>query len=361
MNELPQQTAAGSWERAILHLDMDAFYVNVHILDHPEDAGIPLVVGGQPDQRGVVASAGYEARALGIRSAMPTSQARRLCPQLKIVPANWERIRACSRQVMTILHEYGPVEQMSVDEAYIDLSNRMQPEMIASQIRDRVKAETGLPCSVGLATSKLVAKVASDFDKPEGFTVVQSGTEAAFLAPLATRAIHGIGPRAAEKLAAMGIETCAQLAAADFAALKQRFGNQAESLRQRAQGIDNREVHSEREQAKSISQEWTFNTDVNDPEVLINQLKKMCDSVTKSMQKRKLVAHTVYVKFRWADFTTFTRQKSLEVGIDQAEDIFRIAHTIWQENWPSGQRMRLLGVGVSNLEEPTLRQLGFDF
>ena len=235
------------------------------------------------------------------------------------------------------------------------------PEEVARHIRSRVKEETNLPCSVGLATSKLVAKVASDFDKPEGFTVVPPGTEAAFLAPMPTRAIHGIGPRTAEKLTAMGIETCVQLAAADLVALRQRFGNQAESLQRRAQGIDNRAVHAEREQAKSISQEWTFNTDVSDPEVLRGQLEKMCDRVAASLQKRSLMAHTVYVKFRWADFTTFTRQKSLEVGIDQVEDIFRVAHTIWQENWPTGRRMRLLGVGVSNLEAPTVRQLGFDF
>ena len=361
MDELPSQENVVSWERTILHLDMDAFYVNVHILDHPEDAGIPLVVGGQPDKRGVVASASYEARQSGIRSAMPTSKAKRLCPQLHIVPANWERIRSSSKQVMAILQEYGPVEQMSVDEAYIDLTDQDAPEIVANQIRRRVKSETKLPCSVGLASSKLVAKVASDYEKPEGFTIVPPGTEAAFLAPMPTRAIHGIGPRTAEKLANMGIVTCAQLATADLVSLKQRFGNQAESLQQRAQGIDNRDVHAERGQAKSISQEWTFNTDVNDPKMLTGQLKKMCNSVAKSLQKRKLVAHTVYVKFRWADFTTFTRQKSLEVGIDQAEEIYRIAHTTWQENWPPGQRMRLLGVGVSNLEEPTLRQLGFEF
>ncbi|MCP5095612.1 MAG: DNA polymerase IV [Chloroflexi bacterium] len=349
------------WQTAVLHLDMDAFFVNVHILDHPEDAGVPLVVGGQPDKRGVVASASYEARQFGVRSAMPTGTAVRLCPSLKIVSSNWEQIRASSKQVMAILREYGSVEQMSVDEAYIDLTDQDQPEQIAEQICVRVKAETSLPCSVGLATSKLVAKVASDFDKPEGFTVVNPGTEAAFLAPMPTRAIHGIGPRTAEKLAAMGVNTCVQLAVADMVELKKRFGNQAESLQRRAQGIDNRTVHSERGQAKSISQEWTFNTDVNDTAVLLHQLEKMCDRVAKSLQKNNLVAHTVNVKFRWADFTTFTRQKSLDVGIDQANDLFRVAKTIWEENWPPGQRMRLLGVGVSNLETPTMRQLGFDF
>ena len=349
------------WTRAVLHLDMDAFYVNVHILDYPDDAGVPLAVGGQPDKRGVVASASYEARALGIRSAMPMITAVKLCPTLKIVSANWPRIKECSKQVMVVLREFGTVEQMSVDEAYIDLSDQPDPETVAEQIRSRVKSETGLPCSVGLATSKLVAKVASDFDKPEGFTVVPPATEATFLAPMSTRAIHGIGPRTAEKLAAMGVETCAQLATADFVQLKQRFGNQAENLQQRAQGIDTREVQSDRGPAKSISQEWTFNSDVNDPKFLNEKLQKMCETVANALQKRKLVAHTINVKFRWADFTTFSRQKSLEVGVDQAEDIYRIAHAIWQENWPSGQRMRLLGIGVSNLDKPQMRQMGFEF
>ncbi len=354
-------TMNDKWARAVLHLDMDAFYVNVHILDHPDDAGVPLAVGGQPNKRGVVASASYEARGLGIRSAMPMITAVKLCPKLKIVSANWPRIQECSQQVMAVLRQFGIVEQMSVDEAYIDLSDQPDPKAVADQIRSRVKSETGLPCSVGLATSKLVAKVASDFDKPEGFTVVLPTTEAAFLAPMSTRALHGIGPRTAEKLAAMGVETCAQLAAADFVQLKQRFGNQAESLQRRAQGIDNREVQSERGPAKSISQEWTFNTDVNDPQFLSEKLRKMCETVAKSLQKRKLVAHTVNVKFRWSDFTTFTRQKSLEVGIDEADDIYRIAHAIWQENWPPKRRMRLLGVGVSNLDEPKMRQMGFEF
>ncbi|MEM7119574.1 MAG: DNA polymerase IV, partial [Chloroflexota bacterium] len=159
------------WPRAILHLDMDAFFVNVHILDNPEHANIPLAVGGKPESRGVVASASYEARKLGIRSAMPMKTAVRLCQNLTIVSANWSRISECSKSVMEILQTYGPVEKMSVDEAYVDLSEFEMAETIADEIRKTVKEKTGLPCSVGLATSKLVAKVASDFDKPEGFTV----------------------------------------------------------------------------------------------------------------------------------------------------------------------------------------------
>lgn len=350
-----------TWPRAILHLDMDAFYVNVHVLDYPEDADLPLAVGGRPSQRGVVASASYAARKFGVRSAMPMSTAVRLCPALKIVSADWPRIRECSAQVMDVLRAYGPLEQMSVDEAYLDLSETADPAAAAAKIRSAVKAQTGLPCSVGLATSKLVAKVASDFDKPEGFTVVPPGTEAAFLGPLPTRALHGVGPRTAEKLAALHIHTCAELAAAKLPALQRRFGSQAEWLQRRACGIDRRPVNAERGQPKSISQEWTFSQDVNETAVLLQQLQKMCDSVARSLQKRELVAHTVFVKFRWADFTTFTRQKSLEVGIDQVADIYRVAHMIWEAHWPPGQRMRLLGVGVSSLEQPTLRQLGFDF
>lgn len=349
------------WSRAILHLDMDAFYVNVHILDHPEDAGRPLAIGGQPDQRGVVASASYEARKMGVRSAMPMSTAVRLCPDLKIAPANWERIRECSKQVMAILDDYGDVEQVSVDEAYVDLSEWDDPQEKAAEIRTAVKTNSHLPCSVGLASSKLVAKVASDHDKPEGFTVVPPGDEAAFLAPLPTRVIWGIGPRTAEKLANLNIHTCEQLALADLGLLQGAFGNQAASLKQRARGVDGRSVKPDRGLAKSISQEWTFSQDVAEPERLRDQLYKMASRVAQSLQKRQLVAHTVTVKFRWADFTTFTRQRSLEVGIDDADTIYAIAEAIWEEHWPPGQKMHLLGVGVSKIEAPQVRQLGFNF
>ncbi|GJM43140.1 MAG: DNA polymerase IV [Ardenticatenaceae bacterium] len=349
------------WSRAILHLDMDAFYVNVHILDHPEDGERPLAIGGQPDQRGVVASASYEARQVGVHSAMPMSTAVRLCPTLKIASANWERIHDCSKQVMAILDKYGPVEQMSVDEAYVDLSDWDHPEEKAAEIKTAVKTQTHLPCSMGLASSKLVAKVASDHDKPEGFTVVPPGTEATFLAPLPTRAIWGIGPRTAEKLANLNILTCEQLALADLGLLQGALGSGAASLKQRARGVDGRSVQPDRGLAKSISQEWTFNEDVNNQDTLRSQLQKMASRVAKSLQKHQLVAHTITVKFRWADFTTFTRQRSLEVGIDDAETIFAIAESIWAEHWPPGQKMRLLGVGVSKIEAPQVRQLGFNF
>lgn len=349
------------WPRAILHLDMDAFYVNVHVLDYPADADIPLVIGGQPTARGVVASASYAARRFGIRSAMPTSTAVRLCPHLKIVPANWPRIRECSRQVMDILAAYGPVEQVSVDEAYIDLSGWPDPLPLADEIRTAVKDNTRLPASVGLATSKLVAKVASDHEKPEGCTLVLPGSEADFLAPLPARALWGIGPRTAERLAGLGITTCAQLAAAATTTLRAQFGRQADDLQRRAQGIDDRPVQAERGQPKTISQEWTFDQDVADPARLQEQLRIQADSVARSLQTHGLAAHTVRVKFRWADFTTFTRQKSVSQPLDDAAGIYRLALAIWQEHWPPGQRMRLIGVGASGLVAIEQRQLGLPF
>ncbi|MFZ0545482.1 MAG: DNA polymerase IV [Candidatus Promineifilaceae bacterium] len=349
------------WPRAILHLDMDAFFVNVHILDHPEDGGIPLIVGGRPEERGVVASASYEARRRGVHSAMPAITAVRLCPEVKFVGHNWPRIRECSHRVMEILGEYGPLEKMSVDEAYIDLSSHPDPQTLAGEIRQQVKAETRLPASVGLATSKLVAKVASDYDKPEGNTIVLPGEEAAFLAPLPVRAIWGIGPRTAERLAILSIYTCGELAAADPSEMAAEFGQQAAGMQRRAQGIDNRPVEPDRGPPKSISNEWTFNEDVNDAAVLLARLEKMILSVGRSLRENDLMAQTVYLKFRLADFTTFTRQKTVTVPFDSNEDIRLLAHAIWEENWPPGQRMRLLGIGVSKLSEPQQVQLGFNF
>ncbi len=350
-----------SWPRAILHLDMDAFFVNVHNLDNPQHANLPLVVGGKPDQRGVVASASYEARKLGIRSAMPTRRALRLCPNLLIVSADWSQIREYSQQVMTVLTGFGPLEQISVDEAFVDLSAHSDPHYIAAQIRTTVKEATLLPCSIGLATSKLVAKIASDYEKPEGFTVVPPGTEQEFLEPLSTRVIWGIGPRTAERLAEQGIETCGQLSAVDIGILQASLGRQTDEFVRRAQGIDERPVKVDRDPAKRISQERTFNRDIGDAEILDKQLRKMCGKVAHSLQRRNFIAHTVTVKYRWADFTTFTRQKSVAVGVDSEEDIYRLAAAIWKENWSKKELIRLLGVGVSNFTDNSVRQLSFDF
>lgn len=350
-----------SWPQAILHVDMDAFYVNVHLLSHPEDAGLPLAIGGRPDQRGVVASASYEARAFGVCSAMPMAKALRLCPSLKVVGADWPEIRRCSRLVMDILRPYGTLEQISVDEAYIDLAELVQPQHRALAIPTIIKSATSLPASVGLATSKLVAKVASDFDKPEGVTIVEPGTEAAFLAPLPVRVIWGIGPRTAERLAQIGIRTCGELAAVDLDRLRRQFGRESESLIRRANGIDGRHVRAERGPPKSISQEWTFSRDTRDLAELQDHMQSMSAHLAEQLTRRQLVAQTVRVKFRWADFTTFTRQRSLELPTADAERIYQMANLLWLENWTPDTAVRLIGVGVSSLAEGREQQLGFDF
>lgn len=349
--------AGVTWPRAILHVDMDAFFVNVHLLEHPEDVGLPLAIGGRPEERGVVASASYEARRFGVRSAMPAAKALRLCPQLKFAGFDRPRIWECSRQVMALLGRLGPLEKMSVDEAYVDLTAQADAESVAVGLLQWMKEETGLPASVGLATSKLVAKVASDFDKPEGCTIVHPGNEEAFLAPLPVRALWGIGPRTAERLAKLKIQTCGELARAELDALQLTFGRRAADMQERARGFDERPVNWERELPKSISQELTFTRDVNDPAFLQEKLEEMAAGVAQSLQRRGLVAHTVAVKFRWADFTTFTRQKTVSPPLDDEARLAKQATLIWREHWPPGKRMRLLGVGVSNLEEPQARQL----
>ena len=223
------------WPRAILHLDMDAFFVNVHILANPDDKGIPIAVGGgKLGKRGVIASASYEAREFGVRSAMPVHQALKLCSNLKLVPSNRSLIRSCSLKVMEILSRYGTIEKMSVDEAFVDLSLQKNPVALVQTILKRIKAETNLPSSAGLSTSKLVAKIASDFDKPEGFTIVEPGNESKFLAPLEIRKIHGIGPKTASILKGLDVRICSDLVSIDIQKLLPIFGQHSVNLKNKA-------------------------------------------------------------------------------------------------------------------------------
>ncbi len=560
----PPIVHADAWPRAVLHCDMDSFYVAVHRQDHPEDSNVPLVVGGSADGRGVVASASYEARRFGVRSAMPTARAVRLCPGLKVVGADWSRIKESSRKVMAALAAFGPIETMSVDEAYVDVTDalaaflaayphagssgdvaptadvdpttdegqapaRSTPSLstaaaspadassaaapsrtseppsatrptttstrapspttpgarsspneratsrptsrpisqptsrptsrttvrpptddpawlatavamgalpekamrvakrsrrsadvrampvtapfdsqsrfqspsaspaptssptssptlssasptstssrtttppasptldvspavraFAESVRQAVIAATGLPASVGLAPNKGVAKVASDHDKPEGTTVVPPGTEAAFLAPMPVRAIHGVGPRTAERLGSLGIETCAQLAASDPELLASVFGSHGEGLCRRALGRDDRPVHAGRGRAKSISAERTFRRDVADEAHLLGKVDELAEEIARSLAKRKLEARTVVVKFRWADFTTYTRQRTTEIPVSSAAELSEMARAIWREHWPAGKPVRLVGVGTAKLSEKDEGQL----
>lgn len=339
---------------------MDAFFVNVHLLDHQEERGLALAVGGRPETRGVVTSASYEARRFGVRSGMPMRTAVRLCPRLRVVGANWPRIRECSQAVMDLLANFGPIEPVSIDEAFVDLGGHATPHEVAPVVRERVRSETGLPASAGLATSKLVAKVASEQAKPDGCRVVLPGDEGQFLAPLPVRALWGIGPRTAEWLAELGIETCADLATADADDLARRMGVHARSLPARARGLDGRRVRAGRHRPKSISAERTFDRDLDDRDALLGHLRELGNRVGSRLRRHELVSRRVFVKFRWSDFTTFVRQRALHVPIDADEDIHRHAAALWLGHWAPGRKVRLMGVGVGDLESTPARQLGLD-
>jgi len=342
--------------RAIAHLDLDAFYASVEVLENPDLAGKPVLVGGRPGERGVVAAASYPARAFGVHSAMPMARALALCPQAIVVPTRHRLYREYSHRVMDILHQTSSlVEQMSIDEAYLDLTDQVatweEAVEISGRLQRRVKEEVGLSASLGVATNKLVAKVASDRDKPGGLTVVRPGEEAAFLAPLPVRVLWGVGPVTAERLAGMGVTTVGELARLPEEELGAHFGKQGVEMAQRARGIDGRPVVTEHER-KSVSQERTFARDLRDAQALKRELWQLSQGVARHLQRAELAAGTIAIKLRHADFTTLTRQMRLAVPTDDERVIYRAARTLLRRAWQRGQPVRLLGVAGRDLAPP---------
>jgi DNA polymerase-4 len=346
--------------RVIVHIDLDAFYAAVEALEHPELAGEPIIVGGSPEGRGVVMTASYEARRFGVHSAMPMFRALEKCPQAVVLPARHAEYRKRSRKVMAILNEVSTlVEQTSIDEAYVDLTDHVESWDAAiekaRQIQRRVKEQEGLSSSLGVATNKLVAKVASDRDKPGGLTVVPPGEEAAFLAPLSVRVLWGIGPVTAKKLADMGVDTVGDLASLSEAQLRERFGRHGTGMYRQARGIDRGQVQVERE-AKSVSQETTFRQDLRDVNALEKQLKRLSTGVAQRLKRSERAAETVAIKLRYADFATLTRQMTLSVPTDDHEVIYQTALVLFHRTWQRGRPVRLLGVTGRHLSYPP-RQL----
>ncbi len=341
---------------------MDAFFAAVEQRDRPELRGKPVLVGGSPQSRGVVAAASYESREYGCRSAMPMRTAVRLCPHAEIVRPRFSRYREVSAQVMAILREVSPlVEPLSVDEAFVDVSHRVAegatPAELGQWIRERVKRETDLTVSCGVATSKSVAKIASDRHKPDGLTVVAPGSEAGFLAPLSISDLWGVGPKTAERLRAAGIETIGELAERPMPWLIDRFGSRGEWFWQLARGIDDRDVSLER-QTKSISSETTFAEDVGSEARLRSIVREQSASVGARLVEQGFRARTVQIKLRLSDFTTFTRQRTLSTATSDADVIERTALELLQEQLSPLRRFRLVGVGVSGLEQrPVAAQL----
>jgi DNA polymerase-4 len=347
--------------RKIIHMDLDAFYCAVEEKRDDSLIGKPFAVGGRPNQRGVVASCSYAARKQGIRSAMPMAHAIRLCPELIVISGHFNDYRENSRGVMAILREVTPlVQQLSIDEAFLDVSDHEEEaEAVALAIQQDIKEKLSLPCSMGVAANKLVAKIANDFGKsqftgegpPGAITVVPNGTESDFLAPLPVRALWGIGPKTEERLGNIGITTIGELASADTAMLSSSFGKHGHDMAQRAQGIDNSPISTSRE-AKSISQEITFVRDVYDEKLLRESVHKQAARVSSSLINKKLTASTIRIKIRWPDFTTLTRQSTITQPTNDAEIIGKVAWKLTRKVWKKGKGVRLIGVGVSGLGEP---------
>jgi DNA polymerase-4 len=353
-------TQTSQWcGRAILHVDMDAFFASVEQLDHPDWRGMPVIVGGSAEGRGVVSAASYEARAFGVRSAMPSAQARRLCPGAIWARGRFGRYRELSQQVMEILRSISPkVQQVSIDEAYLDVTptqhSPLEPPAVAREIQRRVD-DLGLSCSVGVATSKTVAKIASDQDKPHGITIVRPGDEAAFLAPLPVTAVPGVGAATATRLRDAGIRTLGELALLDDLSAGQLLGSAGPDLTQRARGIDERAVH-DAEGVKSISHEHTFATDIRQRKDVERELRELVDRVAARMRRKQLAARTLTIKLRYADFTTSTASRTLDSATDLESEMAPVAAQLLHSAWTPGTGLRLIGFGVSGFAEP-VRQL----
>lgn len=352
--------------RKILHLDLDAFFCAVEEQHNPALCGKAFAVGGRPEERGVVSSCSYAARKFGVRSAMPMARALRLCPVLVIVPSRHGVYSNVSRQVMQRLADLTPlVEQVSIDEAFLDITDLPESaEAVARRLQATIRDELGLPCSIGVAANKLLAKTANDVGKtaarsagpPNAITVVAPGEEAAFLAPLPVDVLWGVGPKTAERLGELGIHRIGQLAAWSGEDLARLFGKLGSELAQRARGIDDRPVVTTHD-TKSISQEVTFAKDIRDRSILVDTLRSQSEGVARRLRKAGLAGSTVKLKLRWPDFTTLTRQVTLEQPTDQDAEILAAALDLFGKVWTGGQAVRLIGVGVSGLAPP-VRQLG---
>ncbi len=352
--------------RVILHLDMDAFYASVEQRDDPSLKGLPVVVGSSPDHRGVVCAASYEARRFGVRSAMPSRTAGRLCPQGIFIQPRMETYRAESREIFRLVAKTGVlVEQVSVDEAYLDASS-LQPTAtpddalelalpFARQLKATIHRERGLTASIGIAPNKLLAKLGSDFEKPDGLTLIRESEKVAFLKPLPVRALHGVGRVTEQILTRAGLRTIGDIQAhpGDLRALLGSWGPQ---LKRFAVGEDDRPLDFG-DEVKSISSENTFDQDTDHRPTLRQILREQAQDIAGRLEKSQLAAKTVQVKVRYTDFTTLTRQFSVEEPIRSGRDLYRLGCWLLGRDRLVSRPLRLLGLGVSGLVEAQATQL----
>ena len=339
--------------RKIIHVDMDAFYASVEQRDNPELRGKPLAVGG--GVRGVVAAASYEARKFGVRSAMPSVTAKRRCPDLIFVKPRFDAYREVSGQIRAIFHDYTPhVEPLSLDEAYLDVTEDLKgigiATRIAEEIRARIKAETGLTASAGVSYNKFIAKLASDQNKPDGMCVVTPARGPGFVAALPVKRFHGIGPKTAERMARLGIETGADLRAQTLAFLQHHFGSSGDYYWNLARGICHRQVKADRPY-KSVSAEDTFMEDLSEPDALLAELDRIARHVWERIEKKGLAGRTISIKVKYGDFRIITRARSLPRNVSGVDEFAATAAALLKTLLPPERGIRLLGAGLSNFSD----------
>lgn len=341
-------------QRCIIHIDMDAFYASVEQLDNPSLRGRAVIVGGS-SHRGVVSAASYEARTFGIHSAMPMARARNLCPDGCFLPVRMDRYRQISTLINAIFHRYTPlVEPLSLDEAFLDVTDSGtlfgNGERIAKQIRKEILKETGLTASAGVATSKLIAKIASDFDKPDGLTIVTPGTEMDFIAPLPISRLWGAGNVTVGQLHLLGVETIGDLRDLSFPLLKSKFGISGKRLFDVCRGIDTRPVTPDRE-IKSIGHEDTYEEDLRDMESFKKEILFLADKLARRMRRYGVQGRTVTLKIKHSDFRQQTRSSTMATATDDHHCIYREAVLLLEKKAVDKKPVRLLGITMSKLEK----------
>ena len=345
-------------KRTIIHIDLDSFFVSVEQVLNPKLKGKPVVVGGRPDRRGVVATASYEARAFGLHSGMPMVTAARLCPEAIFIEGNFARYCEFSRKFMAILNDFSPfIEPAGIDEAYLDVTGfesiHGSIRQMAAAMKGRIRSELGLSASIGIASCKVVAKVASDLSKPDGLIEVATGEECDFLAPLPVDKLPGVGKQAVKVMKGLGVHTIGALSRTPSHTLKSRFGTAGETMRRFANGIDDSKVQPPGE-AKSISRETTFGEDTRDRVFLEATLWAQSEKVGADLRKKGKQARCVTLKVRYADFSTITRSHTLRENVSTDQAIFETGVKLFERALAMEmQAVRLIGIGVSNLVEPS--------
>jgi DNA polymerase-4 len=352
--------------RVFLHLDLDAFFCAVEEIKDPGLSGKAFAVGGSPSGRGVITSCSYPARKMGVRSAMPAAKALQLCPHLILVSRNHRDYGRYSKMVMEILGRYtDQVEQISIDEAFLEISNLgSEPHSIGLEVQKSILNELKLPNSIGIASNKLVAKIATDVGKiassgdtyPNAITVVPKGEEQSFLAPLPVQMLWGVGPKTRERLERLNIRTIGDLAACSEIELAKKFGKHGYDLSRRSQGIDKRGIVTQRE-VKSVSNERTFQKDLGKKSEVEQYITTLSEKVSQRLNKKNLRGKTIQIKVRWSDFTTITRQSTLNSATNEFREIQAEAINLLDQVWEEGRLIRLVGVGVHKLDERA-QQLG---